>query len=77
MKLTHRQTIIKNDKGISSPGYLSKRITALCFSPDNQHLFVATADRIVTIYDDGGGRVDRFNTKTNGDGPKDYVIRCV
>ncbi|KAJ3326468.1 hypothetical protein HDU76_012895, partial [Blyttiomyces sp. JEL0837] len=39
------------------------RITALAWSPNNQKLAVAGADRVIQLFDETGERKDRFSTK--------------
>ena len=78
MKLTHCQTIVtprptEKKKTI----YNQSKVTAICYSPDNDRLAVATADRVISLYNNKGERVDKFNTKANSNGPKDYIIRSI
>lgn len=81
MKLTNLQTITKPKTGDATNNQqFQTKVSSLCFSPDNRRLAVATADRAISIYDDTTGeRVDKFNTKANGDGDgaKDYLVRLV
>ena len=72
MKLNHRKAFV--DSGRDSNGFKS-RVTALCYSEDSKRLALATVNRVVTLFDDSGTVADRFNTKANDGGPKDYVIK--
>lgn len=80
MKLTHLKsftsprTISKDSSSISRN---QSKVTSLCYSPDGDRLAVATADRTISLYNDQGEVVDKFNTKPNGDGPKDYLITAI
>ena len=38
---------------------------------------MVTTDRIVSIFDSSGARVDKFSTKPNDKGPKNYVVRSL
>ena len=74
MKLRHAQTLVSPKKG--SHNFQSK-VTALCYTRDNVFLAVATCDNLISIFDERGHRVEKFNTKPNSRGPKDYLIRYV
>ncbi|KAI8818942.1 uncharacterized protein EV422DRAFT_125936 [Fimicolochytrium jonesii] len=50
-------------KSIVPQGETAQRITALTWSPNNQKLAVASADRVVQLFDETGERKDRFSTK--------------
>ena len=77
MKLSNLQTLIKPKVGHSANKFHAK-VSSLCFSPDNQHLAVATLDRIISIFDTSTGCcIDKFTTKANSGGPKDYLVRSV
>jgi len=54
-----------------------KKVLALTFSPDNKRLAVISSDRYVAIFDDNGDLVDRFSTKPNNQGQKNYSVRYV
>lgn len=51
------------------------RVHAVCFSADNRRLAVSTGDRIISLYDKNGVKVDKFTTKPNVNGVKDYFVR--
>ena len=72
MKLNHRKAFVASAKDVKT---FHSKVTALCFSEDNKRLAVGTVDRVIALFDDGGKVVDRFNTKANDNGPKDYLIR--
>ena len=71
MKLTRRSTIVEATSGINS---LKSKVTSICYSSDDERLAIATADLVISIYDDRGEQVDKFNTKPNNKGPKNYVV---
>ncbi|KAI9351150.1 hypothetical protein DFJ73DRAFT_789886 [Zopfochytrium polystomum] len=56
MQIRHLKSIIPAGEGPA-------RITALAWSPGSQKLAVATADRVIHLFDDAGDRKDRFATK--------------
>ena len=67
--------------GVSAP-LRSGRVLSVCVSADGERIAIATAHRgIVTLYDGGGNRVDRFGTKPNkaakggGGGGTGYIVR--
>jgi intraflagellar transport protein 172 len=72
MKLNHRKAFTESAKDTKK---FHSKVTALCFSEDNKRLAVSTIDRVITLFDDRGAVVDKFNTKANDNGPKDYLIR--
>lgn len=39
------------------------KVCCMSWSPNNQRLAVATADRVVALYDEAGDRRDKFATK--------------
>lgn len=73
MKLWRNQTLVSPQ---TTQDFRSK-VTALCYTRDNKFLGVATSDRLISIYDEQGNRVDKFNTKPNNKGPKDYIVRSI
>lgn len=54
-----------------------QRIAGLAWSPNQQKLAIATADRHILLYDDAGERRDKFSTKpaNAANGKNSYVIR--
>ena len=74
MKLKHHKTLISQKVGVED---FRSKVTALCYTRDGAFLGVATSDRIISIYDESGNRVERLNTKPNNKGPKDYIIRSI
>ena len=74
MQLRHSSTLMQPAEG-SSPW--KAKVTAICFAPDNSRMAVVTTDRIVSIYDENGERVDKFSTKPNDKGPKNYLVRAM
>ena len=80
MKLTHFQSIVTPSVKTGSDLVHSiqrSKVTALSYSLDGERLAVATSDRAISLYDNFGNCVDKFNTKPNGNGPKDYIIRSI
>ena len=73
MKLWHNKTLI--DPKVSSE--FRSKVTALCYTKSNKFLAVATSDRLISIFDENGIRVDKFSTKPNNKGPKDYIVRSI
>ncbi len=57
MQIRHLKTVIP----ASEDG--PNRISAVAWSPNNQKLAVAGADRVISLYDETGERKDRFSTK--------------
>ena len=45
--------------GVNEPS----RIMAIAWSPNNQRIAIATADRVVHLFDETGERKDKFPTK--------------
>ena len=74
MKLRHSKILVNPTLGLHN---FESRVTALSYTQNSSHLAVATADRVISIYNEQGKQVDRFNTKSNSGGPKDYVVRYV
>ena len=71
MKVTNRKSIVRPIIGEND--YKAK-VTSLCYSPDNSRLAIATADRFISVFNEKGECVDKFITKPNNNGPKDYSI---
>lgn len=68
---------IKYWKNLQSPIDGMQKISAMCWSPDSKRLAVATADRVVQLYDENGEKKDRFGTRPAEKGQKSYVIRAM
>ena len=73
MKLRHNHTVISPK---ATQAFKSK-VTALCYTRDSKFLGVATSDRLISIYDEQGNRLDKFNTKPKNKGPKNYLLRSI
>ena len=73
MKIFHYKTLLSSHAETRHP--FKSRITSLSFSPDNERLAIVTSDRVVSIFDSKGDQVDKFNTKANNNGPKNYIVR--
>jgi len=48
----------------------ANRVVSVCFSPNNARLAVATADRVVSLFDEAGERRDKFATKPGANADK-------
>ncbi|CAH1372030.1 unnamed protein product [Tenebrio molitor] len=72
MQLKYLQTILEAQEG-------EARVVALCWSPNNQKLAVATSDRQILLFDEKGEKRDRFSTKPADPeaGKKSYVIKGI
>ena len=69
------QQLTSNDSKNNHGSTNKAKVTALSYSSDSSRLAVATADRSISLYNNQGKLVDKFQTKPNGDGPKDYIVR--
>ena len=54
-----------------------KKISSICWSPNNRRLAVATADRYIHLFDENGNPMERFLTKPNIKGQNSYVVRSL
>ncbi|XP_052741813.1 intraflagellar transport protein 172 homolog [Bicyclus anynana] len=72
MRLKYSKTILEA-QDTDSP------VADVCWSPNNVKLAVATAERIVLLFDRDGVRRDKFSTKPSDPaaGKKSYVITCL
>ncbi|CAI2386632.1 unnamed protein product [Moneuplotes crassus] len=68
---------VKYWKNLQSPIDGMQKISAMCWSPDSKRHAVATADRVVQLYDENGEKKDRFGTRPAEKGQKSYVIRAM
>ncbi|XP_068142396.1 LOW QUALITY PROTEIN: intraflagellar transport protein 172 homolog [Drosophila tropicalis] len=70
MQLKYLRTLLEGQEQI-------QRIAGLAWSPNQQKLAIATADRHILLYDDAGERRDKFSTKpaNPANGKHSYVIR--
>ncbi|EDW33148.1 GL24638 [Drosophila persimilis] len=70
MQLKYLRTLLEGQEQI-------QRIAGLAWSPNQQKLAIATADRHILLYDDAGERRDKFSTKpaNSANGKNSYVIR--
>lgn len=71
MNLKHLSTVVEAALGTHSA---ESRVTSISYSADDKRLAVATFDRVITIYNDQGDRVDRINTKPKDKGPNTYIL---
>lgn len=68
---------IKYWKNLQSPIDGMQKISSMCWSPDSKRLAVATADRVVQLYDEFGEKKDRFATRPAEKGAKSYIVRAM
>ncbi|KAH8278227.1 hypothetical protein KR044_002922 [Drosophila immigrans] len=70
MQLKYLRTLLEGQEQI-------QRIAGLAWSPNQQKLAIATADRHILLFDDAGERRDKFSTKpaNAANGKNSYVIR--
>ncbi|XP_043070065.1 intraflagellar transport protein 172 homolog [Drosophila bipectinata] len=70
MQLKYLRTLLEGQEQI-------QRIAGLAWSPNQQKLAIASADRHILLYDDAGERRDKFSTKpaNPANGKNSYVIR--
>jgi hypothetical protein len=66
MQIKHWKSLVSSTDGIN-------RISALVWSPNHQKLAIATADKVISLYDETGERKDRFATKP-ADPQKVFII---
>eukprot|EP00056_Hartaetosiga_gracilis_P018831 m.12051 g.12051 ORF g.12051 m.12051 type:complete len:1743 (+) comp7113_c0_seq1:45-5273(+) len=67
MHLNHSQSVLPATDGIS-------KVTAVAWSRNSVKFAVVTVDRVVMVFDETGKRRDKFSTKPNDDGPKNYKV---
>eukprot|EP00055_Hartaetosiga_balthica_P012104 m.57788 g.57788 ORF g.57788 m.57788 type:complete len:1739 (-) comp7836_c0_seq1:151-5367(-) len=67
MHLNHALGVLPASDGIS-------KVTGICWSPNSVKLAVVTIDRVIMLFDETGKRRDKFSTKPNDDGPKNYKV---
>uniref|UniRef100_A0A914XG62 Anaphase-promoting complex subunit 4-like WD40 domain-containing protein n=1 Tax=Plectus sambesii TaxID=2011161 RepID=A0A914XG62_9BILA len=72
MQLKFQKTLVPEQDGAA-------KIPAMCWSPNNAKLAVATADRSIVLFDEQGERRDKFSTKPVDAkyGKKSYVIKAM
>ncbi|XP_050690071.1 intraflagellar transport protein 172 homolog [Eriocheir sinensis] len=70
---------IKHIKNILPPQDGAAKITAMAWSPNNIKLAVATAERVVLLFDEQGERRDKFSTKPADAkyGKKSYLVKAI
>ena len=62
-------------RGISPSVEAPLKVTAICWSPSSFRLAIATADRMISLYDENGEqRKDKFPTKPGNAGQRDYFV---
>lgn len=71
MKLKHQASLTSPTEGATI------RVTSLVWSPNGKRLAVCTSDRVVWMFDENGVRKDKFATKPNQGGPKNYIVRAM
>eukprot|EP01135_Chromosphaera_perkinsii_P005322 Nk52_evm3s343 gene=Nk52_evmTU3s343 len=70
MQLRHVSTLQEAREG-------AQKVTAIAWSPNNVKLAVATADKVVTLYNENGEKKDKFATKAADKSARHYVIRAL
>jgi len=79
MQLRHLATIqpaTVPDSG--GPSAAMVRVTAISWSANNRKMAAVSTDRIIHLFDEGGQRRDKFNTKpADPKGPKNYIVRAI
>ena len=68
MKLKYMKNLIPAIDGM-------QKVSAICWSPNNLRLAVATADRFIHLFDENGEHKDKFPTKPAEKGHKSYIVR--
>ncbi|CAL4073000.1 unnamed protein product, partial [Meganyctiphanes norvegica] len=70
---------IKHLKNILPPQDGAAKITAVAWSPNNVKLAVATAERVILLFDETGERRDKFSTKPADSryGKKSYLVKAI
>ena len=64
-------------KNLQQPIDGMQKISALAWSPDSKKYAVATADRVVHLYNENGERKDKFTTWPTEKDNKSYIVRAV
>lgn len=54
-----------------------QKISALAWSSDSKRYAVATADRVVHMYDEAGEFKDKFTTRPAEKDNKSYIVRAI
>jgi intraflagellar transport protein 172 len=54
-----------------------QKISALEWSPNSTRMAVATADRVVHIFDENGEKKDKFSTRPADKDNKSYIVRAM
>jgi intraflagellar transport protein 172 len=54
-----------------------QKIAALNWSANSKRFAVATADRVIHLYDENGKKQDKFTTRPAEKDNKSYIVRSV
>ena len=54
-----------------------QKISAICWSPNSKRMAVATADRVVHLFDENGVKQDKFSTRPADKDNKSYIVRAM
>lgn len=54
-----------------------QKIAALAWSPNSKRYAVATADRVIHLYNENGEKKDKFTTRPAEKENKSYIVRAV
>jgi intraflagellar transport protein 172 len=68
---------IKYQKNLQSPIDGMQKISAICWSPNSKRMAVATADRVVHLFDENGEKKDKFSTRPADKDNKSYIVRAM
>jgi intraflagellar transport protein 172 len=68
---------IKYWKNLQSPIDGMQKISSLCWSPNSKRMAVATADRVVHLFDENGEKKDKFSTRPADKDNKSYIVRAM
>jgi intraflagellar transport protein 172 len=54
-----------------------QKISSICWSPNSKRMAVATADRVIHLFDENGVRQDKFQTRPQDKDNKSYIVRAM
>lgn len=68
---------IKYWKNLQQPIDGMQKIAALAWSQNSKRYAVATADRVIHLYNENGEKKDKFTTRPAEKDNKSYIVRAV
>ena len=68
---------IKYWKNLQAPIDGMQKIAALAWSQNSKRYAVATADRVIHLYNEKGERQDKFTTRPAEKDNKSYIVRAI